>query len=91
LRGGVVIEIGEWRHNQTSGDICIAKVDNAGNVYEEWKLKDIEFVGCFSESNYGSKVFSAKDNNGNMLLVGHALKKSVRTFTGGLTSMAAGE
>ena len=42
-------------------------------IYKEWKTKDIAFVGDFADRDYGSKDFRIKDNNGNMLIVGHAL------------------
>jgi len=73
-RGNVVIELGALRPDQVGGDICIIRVDNADSIYNEWKSRDIEFVGDFAERDYGSKDFRIKENNGNMLIVGHDLE-----------------
>lgn len=74
-RGDVVIEFGEGRKEFAGSGVCIIRVDDADTIYNEWKLKDVEFVGDFSERDYGSKDFRVKDNNGNVLIVGHALEK----------------
>jgi len=73
-RGDVVIEFGEGRKEYAGSAICIIRVENADAVYKEWKLTGVEFVGDFAERDYGSKDFRVKDNNGNMLIVGHALE-----------------
>jgi len=73
-RGDVIIEFGEGRKEYAGSGICIVRVENADAVYNEWKLKKVEFVGDFAERYYGSKDFRVKDNNGNMLIVGHALE-----------------
>lgn len=73
-RDNAVIEFGEGRKEYAGSGICIVRVENADMIYSEWKLKDVEFVGDFSERDYGSKDFRVKDNNGNTLIIGHALE-----------------
>lgn len=73
-RGDAVVEFGEGRKEYAGSGICIIRAENADTIYNEWKLKEVEFVGDFSERDYGSKDFRVKDNNGNMLIVGHALE-----------------
>jgi hypothetical protein len=73
-RGNVVIEFGEGRKEFAGSGVCFIHVDNADNIYNEFKSKDVEFVGDFSDRNYGSRDFRIKDNNGNILIIGHALK-----------------
>lgn len=73
-RGNAVIEFGEGRKAHAGTGVCVIQVENADVVYEEWKSKDIEFVGDFTARDYGSKDFRVKDNNGNLLIVGHALE-----------------
>jgi len=72
-RGAAVIEFGEGRQAHVGSGVCIIQVENADDIYEEWKAKGVEFVGDFSDRDYGSKDFRVKDNNGNILIVGHAL------------------
>jgi hypothetical protein len=73
-RGNVIIEFGEGRKEYAGSGVCIIIVDNADAIYEEWKSNGIEFVGDFAERDYGSKDFRIRDNNGNMLIIGHALE-----------------
>ena len=73
-RGNAVIEFGEGRKQHAGSGVCVIRVENADVIYKEWKSKDIEFVGDFSDRDYGSKDFRIKDNNGNMLIIGHALE-----------------
>ncbi len=73
-RGDVVIEFGEGRKEFAGSGVCFIHVDNADNIYNELKSKDIEFVGDFGDRDYGSRDFRIKDNNGNTLIIGHALK-----------------
>jgi len=73
-RGDAIIEFGEGRKEDAGSGICIVRVKDADAVYNEWKLKEVEFFGDFAERDYGSKDFRAKDNNGNILIVGHALE-----------------
>jgi len=73
-RGNAVVEFGERRREYAGSGVCIIQVENADVVYEEWKSKDVEFVGNFAERDYGSKDFRIRDINGNMLIVGHALE-----------------
>lgn len=73
-RGDVVIEFGEGRKEYAGSGICIVRVENADTIYNEWKLKEVKFIGDFDERDYGSKDFRVKDNNGNMLIVGHNLE-----------------
>lgn len=72
-RGGVIIEFGEGRQAHVGSGVCVIQVENADVIYEEWKTKDVKFVGDFSDRDYGSKDFRVRDNNGNMIIVGHAL------------------
>ena len=73
-RGNAVVEFGERRKEYAGSGVCILQVANADELYEEWKSKDIEFFGDFAERDYGSKDFRIRDNNGNMLIIGHALE-----------------
>lgn len=73
-RGDVVIEFGEGRKEFAGSGVCFIHVVNADNIYNEFKSKDIEFVGDLSDRDYGSRDFRIKDNNGNILIIGHALK-----------------
>ena len=73
-RGAAVIEFGEGRKEYAGSGICIVRVEDADAVYDEWKLKEVEFLGDFAERDYGSKDFRVKDNNGNILIVGHAME-----------------
>ena len=73
-RGNVVIEFGEGRKEFAGSGVCFIHVDNADNIYNEFKSKDIEFVGDLSDRDYGSRDFRIKDNNGNILILGHPLK-----------------
>jgi len=73
-RGNAILEFGEGRKDNVGSAICMIRVEDADIIYSEWKSKDIEFVGDFSERDYGSKDFRVKDNNGNILIVGHALE-----------------
>lgn len=72
-RGNAVIELGEGRKEFAGTGVCIIRVEDADAVYEEWQSRNIEFVGDFAERDYGSKDFRVRDNNGNLLIVGHAL------------------
>jgi len=72
-RGGAIIEFGEGRQPHVGSGVCVIHVENADDIYDEWKAKGVEFVGDFSDRDYGSKDFRVKDNNGNILIVGHAL------------------
>jgi len=73
-RGDTVIEFGEGRKEFSGTGICIVRVSDADVVHKEWRAKDIEFFGDFAERDYGSKDFRVKDNNGNILIVGHSIK-----------------
>ena len=73
-RGNAIIEFGEGRKEHAGSGASIILVENADVIYNEWKTKGIEFVGDFADRDYGSKDFRIKDNNGNMLIVGHALE-----------------
>lgn len=73
-RGDVIIEFGEGRKEYAGSGVCFIHVDNADNIYNEWRTKDIKFVGDLSDHDYGSRDFRIRDNNGNMLIIGHALK-----------------
>jgi hypothetical protein len=73
-RGNVFIEFGEARKEHAGSGVCYIHVDNAANIYNEFKTKDLEFVGDFADRDYGCRDFRVKDNNGNILIIGHALK-----------------
>ena len=73
-RGKAIVEFGERRKEHAGSGVCIIQVENADVIYEEWKSKGVEFFGDFEEKDYGSKDFRIRDNNGNMLIVGHALE-----------------
>ena len=74
VRGDAVIEFGEGRKEHAGSGICVIRVEDANTIYNELTAKEIEFVGDFSERDYGSKDIRIKDNNGNMLIIGHALE-----------------
>ena len=76
-RGDVIIEFGEGRSEYAGSGVCFIHVDNADNIYNELKSKEIEFIGDLAERDYGSRDFRIKDNNGNMLIIGHALKNKM--------------
>lgn len=73
-RGNAIIEFGEARRHHAGSGVCMVLVDDAERVYKEWQDRDVEFVGDFAKREYGSKDFRVRDNNGNMLIVGHALE-----------------
>ncbi len=73
-RGNVVIDFGEGKIENAGTGVCIIHVDNANDIYHELESKDIEFVGNFQDRDYGNKDFRIKDNNGNLLIIGHSLK-----------------
>ncbi len=73
-RDQVVIEFGEGRKDHAGSGVCIIHVENADHIYNELKSKNVEFVGDFSNREYGNKDFRVKDNNGNILIIGHSLK-----------------
>ena len=73
-RDQVVIEFGEGRKDHVGSGVCIIHVENADHIYNELKSKNVEFVGDFSDREYGNKDFRVKDNNGNILIIGHSLK-----------------
>jgi len=73
-RGNAFIEFGEGRQPHVGSGVCVIQVEDADVIYDEWKAKGVEFMGDFSDRDYGSKDFRVKDNNGNILIVGHALE-----------------
>ncbi len=73
-RGQVVIEFGEGRIDHAGSGVCIIHVEDADHIYNELKSKNVEFVGDFADREYGNKDFRVKDNNGNMLIIGHSLE-----------------
>ena len=73
-RGNAVIEFGEGRQAHAGSGVCIILVDNADSLYAQWRSNGVDFVGDFADRDYGSKDFRVRDNNGNMLIVGHALE-----------------
>jgi catechol 2,3-dioxygenase-like lactoylglutathione lyase family enzyme len=72
-RGQTVIEFGSGRKEFAGSGVCFIHVENADQVHEEWQAQDIEFVGDLSDRDYGSRDFRIRDNNGNMLIIGHPL------------------
>ena len=75
-RGNAIIEFGEGRPAHVGSGVCIVRVENADVIYNQWKANGVEFVGDFSDRDYGSKDFRIKDNNENILIIGHALVNS---------------
>jgi len=75
-RGNAIIEFGEGRQAHVGSGVCIVRVENADVIYDQWKANGVEFVGDFSDRDYGSKDFRIKDNNENILIIGHALVNS---------------
>ncbi len=72
-RDNVIIEFGEGRKEYAGNGVCLIHVGNADNIYSELKSNCIEFVGDFADRDYGNKDFRVRDNNGNMLIIGHSL------------------
>ena len=73
-RGGITIEFGEGRPDHVGGSACVIQVSDVESLYNEFKAKDLNFVGDFSEREYGSKDFRIRDNDGNLLVFGSALE-----------------
>ena len=73
-RGNVFIEFGEARKEYAGSGVCYIHVGNADDIYNECKSKGVEFIGDLADRDYGCRDFRIKDNNGNMLIIGHALK-----------------
>jgi uncharacterized glyoxalase superfamily protein PhnB len=72
-RGGITIEMGEERPTHIGSGICFINVDNTDKLYEEFKSRNILFVGDYAERDYGSKDFRVRDSDGNLLIIGSAL------------------
>ena len=72
-RGEVIVEFGEGRKEYAGSGVCLIHVDNADIIFNELKSKNIEFVGDFADRDYGNRDFCVRDNNGNMLIIGHSL------------------
>jgi len=73
-RGQTVIEFGSKRKEFAGSGVCFIHVENADRVFQEWQAQSIEFVGDLNDRDYGSRDFRVRDNNGNMLIIGHALQ-----------------
>ncbi len=73
-RGDTVIEFGEGRKDFAGSGVCHIHVGDADSLYREWRGMDIEFVGDLADRDYGCRDFRIRDNNGNMLIVGHGLE-----------------
>jgi uncharacterized glyoxalase superfamily protein PhnB len=72
-RGGITIEFGEGRPNHVGGSACVLQVSDVDSLYSEFKSRGVNFVGDFSERDYGSKDFRISDHDGNILVFGGAL------------------
>jgi hypothetical protein len=72
-RDGVTIEFGEGRPEHIGSGACVIQVSKIDAIYEEFKNRELNFVGDFANRNYGSKDFRIRDNNGNLLIIGGAL------------------
>ncbi|MBL3529713.1 MAG: VOC family protein [gamma proteobacterium endosymbiont of Lamellibrachia anaximandri] len=72
-RGDVIIEFGEGRKKYSGSGVCLIHVDNADEIYSEFKSKGVEVVGDLSDRDYGNRDFRVKDNNGNILIISHSL------------------
>ena len=73
-RGGTVLEFGDRRQAHAGSGVCSIHVSNADKIYEEFSAKGIEFVGDLADRDYGCRDFRVRDNNGNMLIIGHDLE-----------------
>jgi len=72
-RGKTVIEFGDRRELYAGSGVCSIHVGNADMVYGELNAKGVEFVGDLADRDYGCRDFRVRDNNGNMLIIGHDL------------------
>jgi uncharacterized glyoxalase superfamily protein PhnB len=72
-RGDVIIEFGEGRKEYSGSGVCLIHVDNADEIYKEFKSNGVELVGDLSDRDYGNRDFRIKDNNGNLLIISHSL------------------
>jgi len=68
-RGHVIIEFGEGQKEHAGSGVCLIQVNNADELYSEFKSKQVEFIGDVSEQEYGKRNFKIKDNNGNILII----------------------
>ncbi len=73
-RGNAAIEFGDKRKAHAGTGVVIVRVADADAIHAEWQEKGIEFVGDLADREYGSRDFRVRDNNGNMLIVGHDLE-----------------
>ncbi|MCU7919569.1 MAG: VOC family protein [Candidatus Thiodiazotropha sp. (ex Epidulcina cf. delphinae)] len=72
-RGDVIIEFGEGRKEYSGSGVCLIHVENADEIYSEFKSKGVELVGDLADRDYGNRDFRVKDNNGNILIISHSL------------------
>lgn len=72
-RGNTVIEFGDRRTQYAGSGVCSIHVDDADRIYDEWRDSGIEFVGDLADRDYGCRDFRIRDNNGNLLIIGHDL------------------
>lgn len=73
-RGGTVIEFGEGRKAHAGSGVCSIRVNDADEIHQEWASKGVTMVGDLADREYGCRDFRVRDNNGNMLIVGHDLE-----------------
>lgn len=73
-RGGTVIEFGEKRSDYAGSGVCNIHVRDADRIHAEWTRQGVEFVGDLADRDYGCRDFRIRDNNGNLLIVGHDLE-----------------
>lgn len=72
-REDVVIEFGEGRKKYSGSGVCLIHVNNADEIYKEFKSKGVEIIGELEDRDYGNRDFRIKDNNGNILIISHSL------------------
>ena len=85
-RGQTVLEFGTGRKEFAGSGVCFIHVENADKVHDEWTARDIEFVGDLGDRDYGCRDFRIRDNNGNMLIIGHALHNQAELLRKGNTA-----
>lgn len=72
-RENVHIEFGEARQKHAGSGVCYIHVEDVDSVHRQLEHSGVEFVGDFSDRDYGCKDFRIKDNNGNLLIIGSPL------------------
>jgi uncharacterized glyoxalase superfamily protein PhnB len=82
-REGASVEFGEGRPDHVGSGVCYIVVENADDIYNEYKKRGIEFVDELRDRDYGNRDFRLRDNNGNMLIIGNRLNKQEELLSRG--------